>query len=149
MKTRLQKITGIVGVLAGALIIFTPFQLAPVCQRFLELKTGNMVHMRCHYTGQAEVFLGMIILITSVLLLLARETGTRKSLGKLLVVLGVAAIILPTKLGIGVCLNPMECHTTAGVLYLLGGLLLADGLAVHLEKDMAGMASEKRQETAL
>lgn len=135
MKTRLAKIKAGVAAFSGLLTILTPFNLAPVCQRLLELKTGNMVHMRCHYTGIAEVFVGIIVLVTAMLLLLARERVTRRSLGKLLAVLGLVIIILPTKYGIGVCLKPMECHTTAKVLFLLGSILLLDGLALHLEKE--------------
>lgn len=135
MKTNMQKITGILGALIGVITVLTPFHLAPVCSGLLELKTGKMVHMRCHYTGQAEVFIGVIIIVTSALLLLAANSGTKKSLGKVLAVLGIVVILLPTKYGIGVCLSPMECHATAKVLYLLGGLLVLDGLVVHAEKE--------------
>lgn len=135
MPTWLAKVTSGVVILAGLATILTPFHLAPVCQKLLELKTGNMVHMRCHYTGQAEVFLGVIILVAGLLLALAQDSKTRKSLGKLLALLGLLVIIIPTNYGIGVCLQPMACHITARVLYLLGGILFASGLIVHLEKD--------------
>ncbi|GFN22841.1 DUF4418 family protein [Thermanaeromonas sp. C210] len=141
MKTKLQKVTGTIGLLLGGLIILTPFHLAPVCQRLLELKTGRLVHMRCHYTGQAEVYLGIAVLLTSLFFLLAQGSGARKALGKVWAVLGLLVLLLPTKYGIGVCLSPMECWTTRIVLYVLGGLVVANGLAVHLEKDRAADAT--------
>ncbi|CDX00239.1 DUF4418 domain protein [Desulfitobacterium hafniense] len=129
MSGKLAKAIGGLGVVLGLLIALTPFQLAPVCQRLLELTTGKMVHMRCHYTGQAEVFLGIIIVLVSLIYLFNTSIPAQKSLGGILMILGCTVIILPTNLGIGVCMSPMECHTTAKVLYVLGGLTIVDGLA--------------------
>ncbi|HHY28128.1 MAG TPA: DUF4418 family protein [Desulfitobacterium dehalogenans] len=135
LNGKLAKIIGGLGVVLGLLIALTPFHLAPVCQRLLELTTGKMVHMRCHYTGQGEVFLGIIIVLVSLIYLFNKTIFAQKSLGGVLMILGLGVIILPTNLGIGVCMNPMECHTTAKVLYVLGGLTIIDGLvAVFQEK---------------
>lgn len=123
--------------LLGALVALTPFQLAPVCNRLLELTTGRMVHMRCHYTGQAEVFLGIIALIIGIMVFANKNPAVYKNLGLVMAIIGIAVILLPTNLGIGVCMNPMECHTTAKVLYVLGGLLLADGLVLQAGREVA------------
>ncbi|MEW6622164.1 MAG: DUF4418 family protein [Bacillota bacterium] len=131
MRNKFANIPGIVGMLIGILIIFTPFHLAPVCQGLLELTNGKMVPMRCHYTGQAEVYLGILIVFTALLLFLSKSYAVKKSLALILVALGIVVILLPTKLGIGVCMSPMECHTTAKFLYTLGALLIINGLAAQ------------------
>lgn len=142
MSRKIAKIMGAVGVALGLLIALTPFQLAPVCQKLLELKTGKMVHMRCHYTGQAEVFLGVTIAIISLMYLFSKFSNVQKYLGAVLAVLGIVVIFLPTNFGIGVCMSPMECHTTAKVLYVLGGLLVIDGLMAFFQKETPLEASE-------
>ncbi len=142
MNGKLQKVIGGSGVVLGLLIALTPFQLAPVCQRLLELTSGKMVHMRCHYTGQAEVFIGILIALVSLIYLLNKSLPAQKSLGGVLVFLGLVVIILPTNLGIGVCMNPMECHTTAKVLYVLGGLSVVDGLVAIFQEKIPVSASK-------
>lgn len=142
MSRKIAKIMGAVGVALGLLIALTPFQLAPVCQKLLELNTGKMVHMRCHYTGQAEVFLGVTIAIISLMYLFSKSSNVQKYLGAVLAVLGIVVILLPTNFGIGVCMSPMECHTTAKVLYVLGGLLVIDGLMAFFQKETPLEASE-------
>lgn len=137
MGKSINRVAGIGGMLLGALVALTPFQLAPVCNRLLELTTGRMVHMRCHYTGQAEVFLGIIALIIGIMVFANKNPAVYKNLGLVMAIIGVAVILLPTNLGIGVCMNPMECHTTAKVLYVLGGLLLADGLVLQAGREVA------------
>ncbi|AGA67720.1 hypothetical protein Desdi_0160 [Desulfitobacterium dichloroeliminans LMG P-21439] len=142
MNGKLQKVIGGSGVVLGILIALTPFQLVPVCQRLLELTSGKMVHMRCHYTGQAEIFLGILITLVSLIYFFNKSLPAQKSLGGVLVLLGIAVIILPTNLGIGVCMNPMECHTTAKLLYVLGGLSVVDGL-VAIFQDKVPVSSSK------
>lgn len=137
MGKSINRVAGVGGMLLGALVALTPFQLAPVCNRLLELTTGRMVHMRCHYTGQAEVFLGIMALIIGIMVFANKNPAVYKNLGLVMAIIGVAVILLPTNLGIGVCMNPMECHTTAKVLYVLGGLLLADGLVLQAGREVA------------
>ncbi|MCO1601787.1 DUF4418 family protein [Desulfosporosinus nitroreducens] len=132
-QTKGNKVAGILGSIIGMFIIFTPFHLAPVCQKLIELKSGNMTHMRCHYTGQAEIYFGILIVIVSLMVLFSHGVA-RRYLGFLLAVLGVMVILMPTDWGIGVCMSPMECHTTAKYLYGFGGVLTLVGLALGLMK---------------
>ncbi|MEA4902228.1 DUF4418 family protein [Desulfitobacterium sp.] len=132
---KLNKIGGIGGLLLGLLISLIPFQLSPVCQKLVEMQNGNMSHMKCHYTGQAEVYLGILVLAVSLLLLLSKG-GARRYLGLVQAVLGVIVILMPTPFGIGICMTAtMACHTTAKFLYVLGALLIALGLFMGLKKD--------------
>ncbi|MHB8075807.1 DUF4418 family protein [Desulfosporosinus fructosivorans] len=132
-QNKVNKVAGILGSIIGIFIIFTPFHLAPVCQKLIEMKSGNMTHMRCHYTGQAEIYLGILIVIASQMLLFSRGV-VRRYLGFLLVALGVMVILMPTHWGIGVCMSPMECHTTARYMYVFGGVLILEGLALGFMK---------------
>jgi len=130
-----SKAVGLVGTIIGAVVVLTPFQLAPVCAKLLELTTGKMVHMKCHYTGQAGVLLGLVILVTGLLIFLSKELLVQKRLGIIMATLGLIVIILPTNLGIGVCMMPMECHTTAKVFYVLGGIIVLLGVYLQTIKD--------------
>ena len=134
MSTKLSTITGGLGIILGGLIVFTPFQLAPVCQELLELKTGEMVYMHCVHTGQAVILQGIAIVIISLMLLFSGNLTTQRNLGVVLTILGIIVILLPTNFGIGICLSPMVCHTTAKFLYILGGLVVIDGLITALQK---------------
>ena len=129
-----SKGAGLLGSIIGLAIIFTPFHLAPVCQKLIELKSGNMAHMSCHYTGQAEVYLGILTLIISLMIFFSRG-GARRYLGFVLAALGVMVILMPTHLGIGICMSPMACHTTAEFLDIYGGLLTAEGLVLGFVKE--------------
>lgn len=139
-----NKVAGLVGSIIGLLIIFTPFHLAPVCQGLIEMKNGNMAHMRCHYTGQAEVYLGILTLIISLMLLFGY--GVRRYLGFILAALGVIVILMPTHWGIGICMSPMECHTTARFLYVYGGLLTVGGLVLGFAKEPQAKEATKNEE---
>lgn len=129
-----NKGAGLLGAIVSLLIIFTPFQLAPVCQKLIEMKSGNMAHMSCHYTGQAEVYLGILTLIISLMIFFSRG-GVRRYLGFILAALGVMVILMPTHLGMGICMSPMECHTTAKFLSIYGGLLTVEGLVLGFVKE--------------
>ena len=132
-RNKVNKVAGILGSMIGMIIIFTPFHIAPVCQKLIEMKSGNMTHMRCHYTGQAEIYLGILIVIASLMLLFSRGV-VRRYLGFILVALGGMVILMPTHWGIGVCMSPMECHTTATYLYVFGGVLILEGLTLGFMK---------------
>ncbi|EHQ91331.1 DUF4418 family protein [Desulfosporosinus youngiae] len=142
LNGKLAKVLGGLGAALGLLIVLTPFHLAPVCQGLLELNTGKMVHMRCHYTGQGEIFFGIIIVLVSLIFLFNQSLPAQKSLGGVLMILGLGVIILPTNQGIGVCMSPMECHATAKVLCVLGGLTIIVGLAAVFQEKIPGSTSK-------
>ena len=98
-----QKITFIGTILVGALLAFGPQFLFRPCP------TTEKV-MKCFYSCKALIAIGLIVMLTGVLELLAKETESLRFLA----VIGAAACILsfmvPTVL-IGACMKPeMTCN---------------------------------------
>ena len=113
---------------AGALLIGAVCGWAGVCTGMLKLATGAEVHMKCFYTGQALVVLGVLLLVNGVMMLLTKKLAHG---GAVAVAAGIFAIILVSNssLGIGVCAKVMACHDTAAWAKLCGGLAAAAGAA--------------------
>lgn len=135
MSRKIWNVIAGAGLILGGLVSLTPFKLAPVCDHLLTLASGTKVHMACHWTGRAEVIMGFIVMVASLLILMSKKEASKRALGIMLGIFGVAIIIIPTSIGIGICANPsMDCHTTAkfldvwgAALILLGGVSLFKG----------------------
>ncbi|MDT3699579.1 MAG: DUF4418 family protein [Thermincola sp.] len=120
----------------GGLISLTPLKLAPVCKHLLTLANGSKIHMTCYWTGQAEVIMGLLVMAGSLLMLLLNREGGKRALGVMLGILGVAIIIIPSKLGIGICGNShMACHTTAKFLYIWAAGLIILGIVALFKSE--------------
>jgi hypothetical protein len=118
----------ILAVLIAAVPIFTDCVSAG---RMLTLADGREIPMKCHWTGRAELGLGLPLLAMGLLLGFSRRNETRRNLGLMGISLGVVAVLLPTTL-IGVCGNPdMPCHSTMRpALMLMGILVVGTSVAV-------------------
>lgn len=110
----------IVAILAGALYVF-----APICDHLIELKNGNMTHMKCYYTGEAAKIVLVILIAIGI-----ENIRNKVSYIIPLVFIGILFLVIPT--WIGLCGNTeMACHRTAlwirisGVLTIISGLLSA------------------------
>lgn len=125
------------GLVLSGLISLTPFKLAPVCTKLLQLSSGMMVPMKCNWSGRAEVIMGIVVMAASLLIFLMKKEGGKKALGIMLGILGIAILTIPTKLGIGICANPhMACHTTAKFLDLWGaGLIILGAVALFTSQE--------------
>lgn len=113
MKKYLSKIVLGLQLLAALLLIGAVYSWAPVCDGLLELKNGNMVHMKCFYTAQASVALAIIMLIAAIMAYLSK-TDHRKVQG-IVFIIGVMLIAntMDSAIGIGICKKVMACHDTA------------------------------------
>lgn len=119
-------------IVLGILVIVTPYIISPVCSGLLELKSGKLVYMKCHYSAQAEILLGSILLLTGIIQAFFKKG--KSALGLMMAILGLAIIIVPQQFMIGVCLsNDMSCRQT--LLWLIGeGLaIMAVGLVIWKE----------------
>jgi len=122
------SISGIVTAILGSLIVATPIIL-PVCQGLLELANGKRVPMRCHWTAQAEMLLGALVLVVGLMITFLKTPGERRRLHHQTAILGAATILTPLFI-IPTCDNPdMACNVaTKPALIILGGIVFLVGL---------------------
>jgi dipeptide/tripeptide permease len=125
---KFHKLLATAQAIGGVLIALTPIVL-PVCRELLETKAGTFVPMRCHYTAQAEIAMGILVTIVGALVLIfASQAETRGALNAVVITLGAVVILIPTFL-IGTCKNPeMPCNVgTKPALILLGATTMLLG----------------------
>ncbi|MDD3270249.1 MAG: DUF4418 family protein [Syntrophomonadaceae bacterium] len=129
MKKYLPKILLGLQLLASLLVLGAVFIWAPVCDGLLELKNGNMVHMKCFYTGQASVALAIVLFVTAIIAYLSKID--HRKVQWIVFLLGIMLIsnTIDSVIGIGICKKVMACHDTAvwikcsGIIAILSSLL--------------------------
>ncbi len=130
MKTKLMNILIAVQAVAGLVMIGAVKIWAPVCGKMLELVSGKEVPMKCHWAGQAAIVVGILITVTAVMGLLAKQDYK-----KFAVVNAVAAVLLFMVFTglIGVCASEeMRCQITAVWGKGIAAVTLATSLALLL-----------------
>ena len=118
-----NKITGIVIALLGLLTALIPTVIFKVCAAM----DGKF--MKCHWTSQVEVALGIGVLVLGLLIVLSKENAAASAYAVASAVNGVLVILIPTVV-IGVCGSAdMPCHSgTKPALIIAGALIAAAGL---------------------
>jgi hypothetical protein len=126
----MKVLASIVILLAVAIAVVPIFTDCESAGRMLTLADGRQTSMKCHWTGRAELGLGLPLLAVGVMMMFSRRKESRWMLGIAGTSLGVVAILLPTNL-IGVCMNPdMPCVSTMKpALILMGALVIGASLA--------------------
>lgn len=123
-------------VIASLIILGAVHIWAPVCGNFLELKSGNMVHMRCHYFALFASYMSILMIGMAVESIFI----TKKSFGISTIIIGVLLWIAMqnTHYSIGICkMKTMACIGTskwikgAVVLIIASGIL---GLKKHFRQ---------------
>lgn len=116
----------------GLLIITVPTYILPVCSPtgVTALSADGHSHsagikfMKCHWTGQAEIGVGILIVVLGLFMLLTKLAAVRLGISIALSCIALLAAAIPTIL-IGVCPSEMmQCHMgTLPALLLLSGVL--------------------------
>ena len=122
------RIAGVIAIVLGFIVAAVPHYIFPVCQYYgmlLETAAGTQVPMKCFWTGNAEIALGAMMIVTGLLLVVSRQKESRMLLGVVLGSLGVMVALVPTYL-IGVCaVLDHPCHAgTQPALILLGVIII-------------------------
>jgi len=130
MKMDKTSVAGIIMMILGALLIFGPWFLFPVCEtEGMWIKPG--IPMPCGYTARAEIVLGALVVIVGALLLWVKSRETRIVLGVMGVAMGVLSILVPVQID-GVCAN--QTHPcvleTRPALIVIGAVVILVSLLV-------------------
>ena len=118
-----NKITGIVIALLGLLTALIPTVIFKVCAAM----DGKF--MKCHWTSQVEVALGIAVLVLGLLIVLAKENAASSAYAAASAINGVLVILIPTVV-IGVCGSAdMPCNSgTKPALIIAGALIIVVAL---------------------
>lgn len=126
MKNRVS--ISILHIFLGFLIFLTPIVIFPVC--------AGERKMSCFYTGQAEIGLGVLVVLLGVISLFFSEK-IRAGISVAISGVGILTIAFPVKL-IGVCgSSMMKCNMATRPMLVVSGILLilaSIGNAVYLLK---------------
>ena len=126
------KITGIVIALLGLLTALIPTVIFKVCAAM----DGKF--MKCHWTSQVEVALGIAVLVLG--LLLAKENAASSAYAAASAINGVLVILIPTVV-IGVCGSAdMPCNSGTKPALIIAGALI---IVVALINTISYLASKK------
>lgn len=119
-KTRL---TGIVIAVLGLLTALIPTVIFKVCAAM----DGKF--MKCHWTSQTEVALGIATIVLGLLIVLSKEKAAGAAYAIASAINGVLVILIPTVV-IGVCGSAdMPCHSgTKPALIIAGALIIVTAL---------------------
>lgn len=129
-----NKITGIVIALLGLLTALIPTVIFKVCAAM----DGKF--MKCHWTSQVEVALGIAVLVLGLLIVLAKENAASSAYAVASAVNGVLVILIPTVV-IGVCGSAdMPCHSGTKPALIIAGALI---IVVALFNTISYLASKK------
>lgn len=120
-----QIVAVIVPFLAVVVLAVGLYGVSPVCDKLVEMASGNMAHMKCYYMAEAAKLLGIVLLTSAIVYLQKRKS-------QLLLFTAIGALFLIVPNWFGLCGNTeMACHQTAlwvritGLFAILSGFLTA------------------------
>ena len=118
-----NRIIGIVVAVLGVLTSLIPTVIFKVC----EAMDGKF--MKCHWTAQTEVALGIVVIALGLLIVLAKEKAASAAYSVSAAVNGILILLIPTVV-IGVCGSAdMPCNAgTKPALIIAGALIIVAGL---------------------
>lgn len=101
-----NKISGLIYIILGLFLAISPQLIFPVCATTEKI-------MKCHWSAQAEIGIGLIIVTIGILLILSKSSETQIFLALISAVSGIIATLIPTFLIGGCKKSEMLCRTSA------------------------------------
>lgn len=124
MKNRL--LSGIVVAVLGLLTALVPACIFQTCSKTIETAAGGMVPMKCFWSGQAEIGIGLLVLCGGLLLVVVKAPLIRLGISMMTALTGIIGILIPTVLIGGCEMATMACQmTTFPALIVIQILILA------------------------
>lgn len=118
------SLPALVLIVLGVLLAVAPWTFAPVCEvngMFAQLASGKTLPMPCGWTARAEIGLGVLLIVTGILLVIAKSNETKRIIGIFGAVIGVLTILFPTYITKMCAVADHPCNlVTKPVLILLG-----------------------------
>lgn len=127
MDNKKSMILSVVEAIHAIVLILTAKVFAPVCTGMVKTAAGKEIPMKCHYTSQILVLLGIILLVNAIVYAIKKDAFTS---GAILIAVSVVAIlVLNPSIGVGICKSPeMACNLTAPIVKVVGGIGAIIGL---------------------
>jgi hypothetical protein len=114
----IQKTIGIVLFLMGLMVVIVPRYILPVCEH------QGYSKMACSYTALSEMFLGFIVMVSSLGIFFSRSAEALRWLALILIASGTSVLLIPEAIGYCHSSN-MPCnYGTIPVLRLTGVLII-------------------------
>ena len=111
-------------VLALAVMIVPHFNTCEYNGKLIQLPSGASIPMKCTYSAEAEIAIGIPLFVVGALVVIARRKETLNVLMAMGALLGVIVILIPTNI-IGVCSSVMPCNTFMRPFLILMGATTA------------------------
>lgn len=124
MKNRL--FTGICALISGLLVAIGPNTVFRICAAKPD---GSW--MKCHWAGQSELGVGLLIVVLGVFLLIFESQQTRLGLSIAVTFAGVLVVLLPTVLIGGCSMATMNCQRITFPALTVIGILTTAGFAFN------------------
>lgn len=131
MKNTSVILAGVQAVAALFLILAVKV-IAPVCTGMVETAAGKQIHMKCFYTSQVLVLLGVLLLVNAIVFVVTKQ---KMACGIMAVAISaVTFLVLNDAMGIGVCMNPdMACNMTVPFVKVAATLgIIAGAISAYL-----------------
>ncbi len=110
------------------------------CANMIQTAAGGSVEMKCHWTFIATTIIGVVGLIGTLMVLVAKATEGRRIASLMVMVIIAAIVFITSPFGIGLCANAdMRCHDTALYLWIVStiGFIVACIQCIRANPDTA------------
>ena len=127
---KIKLVLGVlIAILAIVVIVIPYFNTCEYAGKLIELPSGMTMPMKCSYSAEAEIGIGIPLFVVGILMIISRRKETMMALSLLGAVHGIVVILIPTVL-IGVCSSLMPCNTfMQPFLIAAGSMIIVTGAA--------------------
>ncbi len=135
MKISLSGVLATFIVVLGLSVAFIPKYIFPICESGdLRFFSSDQPVMRCFWFGRMELFLGGLVVLSSLVLFLRPSADSHFAIGALLIGLGLVILLVSMNVVIGstcghkgsLCqIGTKPAERIIGVIIIVSGLILA------------------------